>query len=252
MRRASNKTGAQARHGVWSLPSRSLIVLGYVVAGIGAVCLLLGAALLAGAVAYYALLSLVPLLLLSMIALSHVIDRALLLDALERYLGWLLPGEGAPVMQELVAFIDHREVVGWVLLATMLFFSSLAFSVLENAMSIIFHHRVVTSRRPVLISILLPYAYIVALGAGLLLVDQVEVRVGVGGQAPPQAPAGGLRQRRVDVGPGRPDVPELVAVGARALRGDRRHHQQVPVQPGVVGPARFSAGVRHADPQRKR
>jgi len=51
VRRATNKTRAQARHGVWSLPSRSLIVLGYVVAGIGAVCLLLGAALLAGAVA---------------------------------------------------------------------------------------------------------------------------------------------------------------------------------------------------------
>ena len=32
--------------------------------------------LLAGAVAYYALLSMVPLLILTVIALSHVIDRA--------------------------------------------------------------------------------------------------------------------------------------------------------------------------------
>ena len=129
--------------------------------------------LLAGAVAYYALLSLVPLILLSMIALSHVIDRALLLDTLERYLGWLLPGEGRAVMQEMIAFIEHREVVGWVLLGTMLFFSSLAFSVLENAMSIIFHHRVVTSRRPLLVSLLMPYAYIAVLGAGLALVTLV-------------------------------------------------------------------------------
>src|SRR3954471_7163965 len=129
--------------------------------------------LLAGAVAYYALLSLVPLILLSMIALSHLVDRALLLDTLERYLGWLLPGEGQAVMQEMIAFIEHREVLSWVLLGTMLFFSSLAFTVLENAMSIIFHHRVVARRRHLSVKLFLPYGYIVALGAGLLVVTLV-------------------------------------------------------------------------------
>ena len=129
--------------------------------------------LLAGAVAYYALLSLVPLILLSIVALSHVVDRALLIEALQRYLGWLLPGEGAPVMEELIAFIEYREVLGWVLFLTMLFFSSLAFSVIENAMSIIFYHRVIERRRPLVVSLLLPYGYVVALGTGLLLVSLV-------------------------------------------------------------------------------
>lgn len=129
--------------------------------------------LLAGAVAYYALLSLVPLLLLALIVLSHFIDPALLLDTLERYIGWLLPGQGAPVMQELAAFIEHREVLSWVLVATMLFFSSLAFTVLENAMSIIFHHRVVERRRHFLVSAVLPYCYVLALGVGLLIVTLV-------------------------------------------------------------------------------
>src|SRR3954470_18793626 len=129
--------------------------------------------LLAGAVAYYALLSLVPLLLLALIALSHVIDRALLLETLERYLGWLLPGQSAAVVDELTSFIEHREVLSWVLLGTMLFFSSLAFTVLENAMSIIFHHRVVARRRHLSVKLFLPYGYIVALGAGLLVVTLV-------------------------------------------------------------------------------
>jgi len=40
--------------------------------------------LLAGAVAYYALLSLVPMLILAVIALSHVVDQAELLDTLAR------------------------------------------------------------------------------------------------------------------------------------------------------------------------
>ena len=48
--------------------------------------------LLAGAVAYYALLSVVPLLILAVIALSHVIDQAELLQTLGRYLEWLMPG----------------------------------------------------------------------------------------------------------------------------------------------------------------
>lgn len=129
--------------------------------------------LLAGAVAYYALLSLVPLLLLALIALSHVIDRALLLDTVERYLGWLLPGEAHPVVEQLKAFIEYRQVLGWVLLGTMLFFSSLAFTVLENAMSIIFHHRVAVRRRRFLVSAILPYCYILFLGAGLLVVTLV-------------------------------------------------------------------------------
>ena len=129
--------------------------------------------LLAGAVAYYALLSLVPLLILVLIGLSHLIERQLLLDTMERYLGWLLPGEAKPVMLQLQAFIEHRQVLGLVLVATMLFFSSLAFTVLENAMSIIFHHRVRVRRRHFLVSALLPYCYILFLGVGLLVVTLV-------------------------------------------------------------------------------
>ena len=125
--------------------------------------------LLAGAVAYYALLSLVPLLILVLIVLSHWLDRELLLDTLERYLGWLFPGQSKPVVGELSRFIEHREVLGWVLAGTMVFFSSLAFSVLENAMSIIFHHRVLVRRRRFLISAVLPYCYILFLGAGVLV-----------------------------------------------------------------------------------
>src|SRR5258706_4082145 len=51
--------------------------------------------LLAGAVAYYALLSIVPLLILVVIALSHWLDRALLLETLQRYLRRLVPRHGA-------------------------------------------------------------------------------------------------------------------------------------------------------------
>ena len=130
--------------------------------------------LLAGAVAYYALLSIVPLLILTVIALSYVIDQAELLVTLGRYLEWLVPGQSQSIVAELTNFLDHRGVIGWVLLATMIFFSSLAFTVLENAMSVIFIHRVAIRKRHFLVSALLPYCYIFFLGLGLLLVTLVS------------------------------------------------------------------------------
>lgn len=130
--------------------------------------------LLAGAVAYYSLLSIVPLLILVVIALSQVIDQAELLSTLGRYLEWVLPGQSKAIIAELSNFLAHRDVVGWLLLATMLFFSSLAFTVLENAMSVIFVHRVAIRRRRFLVSALLPYCYNVFLGVGLLLMTLVS------------------------------------------------------------------------------
>jgi len=130
--------------------------------------------LLAGAVAYYALLSIAPLLILTVIALSYVIDQAELLVTLGRYLEWLVPGQSQSIVAELTNFLDHREVIGWVLLATMIFFSSLAFTVLENAMSVIFIHRVAVRPRHFLVSVLIPYCYILFLGLGVLLVTLVS------------------------------------------------------------------------------
>jgi membrane protein len=130
--------------------------------------------LLAGAVAYYTLLSIVPLLILMVIALSQIIDQGELLATLGRYLEWLIPGQSKAVIGELASFLDHRGVIGWVLLATMVFFSSLAFTVLENAMSVIFLHRVAIRRRHFLVSAVIPYCYIVFLGLGLLLMTLVS------------------------------------------------------------------------------
>ncbi|MFS2005590.1 YihY/virulence factor BrkB family protein [Duganella sp. CT11-25] len=129
--------------------------------------------LLAGAVAYYSLLSIVPLLMLVVVALSHIIDQAELLTTLGRYLNWLVPGQSQPIVTEIAHFLEHRDLVGSVLVITMLFFSSLAFTVLENAMCVIFKHRVAIRRRRYLISAIMPYCYILSLGAGMLVVTLV-------------------------------------------------------------------------------
>lgn len=129
--------------------------------------------LLAGAVAYYALLSVVPLLILVVIALSHWVDQDALLSTLGRYLEWIMPGQSSAIVRELSSFVHHRDVIGWVLFGTMLFFSSLAFTVLEKAMAVIFLHRFAVRRRHFLVSALLPYLYILSMGVGLLVVTFV-------------------------------------------------------------------------------
>ncbi|HVY06543.1 MAG TPA: YihY/virulence factor BrkB family protein [Burkholderiales bacterium] len=130
--------------------------------------------LLAGAVAYYALLSIVPLLILIVIALSHFFEQAELLASLGRALEWVAPGQSKAVLRELADFLQARVAVGWVLLGTMLIFSSLAFTVLENAMSVIFMHRLVERKRHFLVSVLIPFAYILFLGLALLVGTLVQ------------------------------------------------------------------------------
>ncbi|MEV4782341.1 YihY/virulence factor BrkB family protein [Burkholderia sp. LMU1-1-1.1] len=138
--------------------------------------------LLAGAVAYYSLLSIVPLLMLVVVALSHVIDQDVLLDTVGRYLNYLVPGQSKPFVTEVGHFLEHRDVVGGVLLVSMIFFSSLAFTVLENAMSVIFKHRVEIRRRRFLISAIMPYCFILSLGVGMLVVTLVAGSLQVMGE----------------------------------------------------------------------
>ncbi len=130
--------------------------------------------LLAGAVAYYALLSIVPLLIVSVIALSRFVEQAALLEAIGRYLEWLVPGQSRALVGELSNFLTHADVLGPVLLLTMIFFSSLAFTVLESAMAVIFHHRKADHSRHFLMSAVMPYIYILCLCIGLMLVTLVS------------------------------------------------------------------------------
>ncbi|MEO6928584.1 MAG: YihY/virulence factor BrkB family protein [Casimicrobiaceae bacterium] len=143
--------------------------------------------LLAGAVAYYTLLSLVPLLILVMIVLSHVMDSERLFATLREYLEFVVPGQSAAIVGELRAFLAHREVIGGFLLLTMIFFSSLAFTVLENAMSVIFVHRAAQRRRHFLISAVMPYLFILMLALGWLVLTVVAGQLG------------GLSQRDIQV-----------------------------------------------------
>jgi YihY family inner membrane protein len=127
--------------------------------------------LLSGAVAYYTLLSIVPMSILALIGLSHFVEEEQLFHTLSTYLEMIIPGYAATLTEQVRVFLEHRNVVGIIGFLVMLFFSSIAFTVLENAMSVIFFHRVRIKRRHFLISAIIPYVYILVLGLGILLVS---------------------------------------------------------------------------------
>jgi membrane protein len=123
--------------------------------------------ILAGALAYNALLSAVPLFALLVIGLSHVVPEDRLFVYLERNLRLLVPGMAGDLLSHASGFLENRDLVGGIAIAVMLFFSSIAFTVLENAMSVIFYHRTVARRRHPVVSAIIPYCYMLVLGLGL-------------------------------------------------------------------------------------
>ena len=127
--------------------------------------------LMSGAIAYYALLSIVPLSIIALIGLTHFIEKPLLISTLSTYLEMVIPGYAVTLTEQARAFLDHREVVGTIGFFCMLFFSSTVFSMIESALSVIFPRHMKIQRRNFFISAIIPYAYIFLMGLGVLLVS---------------------------------------------------------------------------------
>ena len=127
--------------------------------------------LLAGAVAYYTLLSIIPVFALVLIVLSYFIDTHILLETLSTFLMMATPTRTDALITHLESFLANWKVIGTIGILLLLFFSSLAFTVLENAMSTIFFHRQLQHRRHFLVSAVMPYLYILLLAAGFLVVS---------------------------------------------------------------------------------
>ncbi len=125
--------------------------------------------LLAGGVGYNILLSIVPLFALMVVLLAGVVDQQHLLEVLTIQARHLAPAHAEVLLDAVRTLLDSRDVIGILGFPVLLLFSSFAFRMLEDALAIIFHapdthHR----RRSVWVSVLLPYAFMLVLGAGLL------------------------------------------------------------------------------------
>jgi len=130
--------------------------------------------LLSGAVAYYMLLSIIPLIVLLLVGLSKVVPEEQLMHTIQSDLRLVIPAAADTVGEHLHAFLDNRHLIGWVGFVVLAFFATMAFTVLENAMSVIFFHRVAIHRRHFLVSALIPFLFIAFIGIGLLLITLIS------------------------------------------------------------------------------
>lgn len=126
--------------------------------------------LLSGGVAYNSLLSIIPMLALILIGLSQFIEQEKLLEIIITELELIVPGYAEKIVDEVGALFRYRQFVGIIGIGVMLFFSSMAFSMLESAMSVIFYHRIKRHRRHFLISAIIPYIYMILMGVGIVIV----------------------------------------------------------------------------------
>lgn len=127
--------------------------------------------LLAGALAYNALLTLIPLLALLLLAISQVMDEARLLDGLQASLELIVPGHAALLTDQVASLLQHREVIGGLGIVMLLFFSGMAFGVLQAAFDLIFQHRTRRRRRSTWLTVALPYLFALALAVGFVLLS---------------------------------------------------------------------------------
>ncbi len=123
--------------------------------------------LLASAVSYNALLSLIPLLALMLVALSHVLDEQHLRSVLMSEFEFFLPGQAQALSSEIDLFLANRDVFGWVGIVVLLFFSSLAFGSLENAIAVICQRT--RRRRGLWVSVVMSYAFVLVLGVAICM-----------------------------------------------------------------------------------
>ncbi|MFC4660264.1 YihY/virulence factor BrkB family protein [Cobetia amphilecti] len=124
--------------------------------------------LLAGGVGYNILLSSVPLFALLCVLLTHLVDETRLMSIIAIQVQHLGPGQEDILLDAVRKLLANREVISWIGMGGLLFFAGLAFRMLEDAIALIFHQHPVIRKRSAWISALLPYAFVMVLGAGLL------------------------------------------------------------------------------------
>lgn len=133
--------------------------------------------LLASAVAYNTMLSIIPLCLVLVMVLAQVFSDDLLYSTLAAELAVIVPGLDVVLGEILKAFPENRELVSGIGLLVLVFFSTAAFRMLETAMGAIFHRPARKARRKLWISVLMPYLFLVVIGLGVLLITALTAVV---------------------------------------------------------------------------
>jgi YihY family inner membrane protein len=124
--------------------------------------------LLAGGVGYNLLLSIVPLFIVLGVGLSRLLPEQQLLATIDAQLRLLAPGQAEALLGIVRPILRSPDAIGLLGFGVLLFFSSLAFRMLEDAIALLFGDR--RRGRSAWFSTLVPYGFVLVLGAGLVVI----------------------------------------------------------------------------------
>jgi membrane protein len=134
--------------------------------------------LLSSAVAFNVLLSLVPLMGLVLVIMSHLADPDTLLGIVAGAVESAVPTAAPQIMGAIEAFLEQRALASGVGAGVVIFFSALAFRTTDDALSTIFETSKIKARHPVF-SLALPLmvmgGVVVSLVVLSLLVTAVDM-----------------------------------------------------------------------------
>lgn len=139
--------------------------------------------LLAGGVGYNALLSLVPFLTLTVAVLSFFFDHQHILGMLRSELRVIVPQNAEAILQAADAYLDSQATASVVSVLFLLFFSSIAFHMLEQAVAAIFHTSSRGLHRSYLVSAVMPYTFMLLLMVALFFITLVTSSLDALGEA---------------------------------------------------------------------
>jgi membrane protein len=135
--------------------------------------------LLASALAFNALLSMVPLLGLTLVIISHFADTSVLMEMIHQQLDASVPQSAPRLSPAITQFIEARALASGVGIGVTIFFSALAFRTLDDALSAIFESTRPHKRRHPVTSFVLPLVFMGVVIMGMvilsLLVSSVDL-----------------------------------------------------------------------------
>jgi YihY family inner membrane protein len=142
--------------------------------------------LLAGGVGYNALLSVVPFLVLTFAALSFFFDHERVLEIVRAELKVVVPGNVDAILQAAQAYLEHQTSIGVVSMVALIFFSSIGFRMLEQAIAALFHTSAQGEKRHMLVSAALPYSFLLLMMALLFALTLFTTLLDTFGERSPQ------------------------------------------------------------------
>lgn len=117
--------------------------------------------LLSGTLAYYILLSLLPLLILSLIVLANVIDEAALIHLLKIQLNTLFPAATDIAIEQVRQAYRSRGLFGTMGILSLFILSGLVFRTWQKIMKVFFGARERPLHRHIIITLIVPNLFII-------------------------------------------------------------------------------------------